>query len=210
MDLTALYARRAGSFDLVCELYRLCGVRLRHYRRLAVATLDLAPGARVADLGCGTGLAFGRLERAVGAAGEVDGVDRTAAMLARARRRIARRGWTNVRLVEADLAEWRPAAPLDGAISVLALGLAPDLERAVANVATALRPGGRLAVVDLRIPDRVPRPIVDFGIRINRPFGIERDLVERPLFSILRRHLREVETRRFFAGGVELFVGERR
>ncbi len=204
-----LYRARASSFDRVSALYLLFGARLRHYRKLAVAALGVGAGARVADFGCGTGLALPFLERAVGERGEILGVDLTDAMLARARRRVEREGWRNVMLVEADFSVWRPPALLDGAISVLALGLAPDLDRAVSNVAAMLRSGARLAVVDLCIPPHVPPWLVDLGIRINRPFGIERALVERPLREVLARYLEIRAQRALFGGGVQLLVGER-
>jgi len=71
-------------------------------RRTAVERLALRPGDRVLDLGCGTGLSLPLLRAAVGESGRVYGVDASPDMLARARERVSRGGWRNVRLIESD------------------------------------------------------------------------------------------------------------
>jgi ubiquinone/menaquinone biosynthesis C-methylase UbiE len=88
-----------------------------------VAKLGLRAGDRVLDIACGTGLGFAALESALGPDGEIVGVDFTPEMLARAARHIARRGWSNVRLVEAD-ARTLPFGDgtFSGVCSTLALG----------------------------------------------------------------------------------------
>jgi len=204
-----LYRACAASFDRTSALYRLFGVRLAAYRRDAVRALDLRPGARVADLGCGTGLALRDLVGAVGPGGKVLGVDLTDAMLRRARRRVDRRGWRNVELVEADLAAWQPPGELDGAISVLALGLVADAGAAIRRVAAALRPGARLAVVELTRPRALPAALVELGVRINRRFGVDHALLGQTLRAEMARALVEVERGSYYAGSVEIVVGER-
>jgi len=205
----ALYERRAAAFDRVSALYRLFGVRLDHYRRQAVEAMALRPGATAADLGCGTGLALRYLVEKVGPRGAVLGVDFSPAMRERARRRAARARWSNVELVAADLAEWWPPRPIGGALSVLALALVPDVDPVVERVAAGLVPGGRFVVVDLRQPSRVPRSLVELGIRINRGYGVDRALLARDWPAALGRRLRVAERRRFYAGGVELVVAEK-
>lgn len=69
-------------------------------RRRAVQLLRLAPGGRVLEVGCGSGANFGRLLHAVGSTGQVVGVDLSPDMIAAARARVRRRGWSNVRLIE--------------------------------------------------------------------------------------------------------------
>jgi S-adenosylmethionine-diacylgycerolhomoserine-N-methlytransferase len=127
-------------------------------RRLAVAALDLRPGHRVLDLGCGTGLNLPALVEAVGPAGSVVGLDRSAAMLARARRRPAARGRTRVRLVEGDATRAAAVAAtardglFDAVISTYALSLMPDVDAVWAGVRPVLRPGAGVAVVDMALP----------------------------------------------------------
>jgi trans-aconitate 2-methyltransferase len=109
-----------------------------------------APGARLADLGCGTGELTATL---VGrwAPGEVVGVDSSAAMLAEA----AARAGGPLRFEHGDLA--RP--PLEGRFDVIvanaSLQWVPDHEAVLARWAARLAPGGQLAV---QVPANVDHP----------------------------------------------------
>jgi SAM-dependent methyltransferase len=110
------------------------------------ALLALLPGDLVvADLGCGTGDLTCALARHVG---RVVAVDRSAAMLKAARRRVG--GLENVELHRADL-ESLPLddASCDAALLVLALSYVPEPERVLAEAARVLRPGGAVALADL-------------------------------------------------------------
>lgn len=99
-----LYRKRARRYDAAIWVYRACGLRMDHYRRQTVAALALSAGDTVVDFGCGTGLNFEYLGRAVGPTGKIIGVDLTDAMLAQAERRVGEAGWENVELVQGDLA----------------------------------------------------------------------------------------------------------
>ena len=91
------YTAFAGLYDLVAAepVYRAG-------RLAALADLDLRPGARVLDLGCGTGLNLPGLVQAVGSSGQVIGVDAAPRMLDVAAGKARAAGWSQVRLVRAD------------------------------------------------------------------------------------------------------------
>jgi ubiquinone/menaquinone biosynthesis C-methylase UbiE len=205
--LRDLYRRRARRYDLAAALFPLAGMRLGAYRREAVAALGLTPGATVVDLACGTGLNFPWLERDVGPGGRVIGVDLTDAMLAEARRRVRAAGWMNVELVEADLADYRFPDGIDAAISTLGITLVPGYDEVITKAAAALRPGGRLAIFDLKRPGW-PDPLVRFAAWVNRPFGVTLDLAVRHPWESVRRHLQQVEFREYYAGALYLSVGQ--
>src|SRR5215467_6410267 len=98
--LTALYQKQAKDYDK-------SGIHeLEPWRKEAVKRLHLKPGDLVVDIGCGTGLNFALLQEAVGETGRIIGVDLTDAMLEQARLRIAREGWKNVELVQADASSY--------------------------------------------------------------------------------------------------------
>lgn len=114
------------------------------WRRHTVAALELAPGARVVDVGCGTG---DLCQELAGRGYEPIGVDRSAGMLARAH--------AEAPLVRAD-GERLPFhdASLDGAVSAFTLRNVVDLDALFRACARALRPGGRLAMLETAVPDR--------------------------------------------------------
>ena len=68
-------------------------------RRRAVAWLAPRPGDTVLDVGCGTGLSFELLQRAVGDSGHIVGIEQSPQMIDKARQRVQRHGWRNVTLL---------------------------------------------------------------------------------------------------------------
>jgi ubiquinone/menaquinone biosynthesis C-methylase UbiE len=109
-----------------------------------VSGLDLQPGDRVLDVGCGTGNGFAALREAVGPTGHVAGIDNSPRMLARARAVVAEQGWDNVEVRRADASavEWERGG-YDAAVAATSLSTMPDLDGALARIHGALRPGGR-------------------------------------------------------------------
>ncbi|TKX58194.1 methyltransferase domain-containing protein [Halorubrum sp. SS7] len=94
-------------------------------RAACVRSLDLAPGDTVVEFGCGPGVNLPALREAVGPSGRVVGVDVSTRMLDRAAGLVARRGWENVSLVEAD-AERPPVAAADAVLATFVTSLFPD------------------------------------------------------------------------------------
>jgi demethylmenaquinone methyltransferase/2-methoxy-6-polyprenyl-1,4-benzoquinol methylase len=124
-------------------------------RRRARMMLGVRPGDRVLDVACGTGLNFAHLRELAGDAGCVMGVDVTPAMLDIARRRIARHGWANVQVREADAARLPfPGATFDRAICAYAVHVIPDYAQAIDEVRRVLVPGGRFVVLDVELTGR--------------------------------------------------------
>jgi trans-aconitate 2-methyltransferase len=105
-----------------------------------LAGLESVPGGRMADLGCGTGeltrLAHERLGMA-----ETIGIDRSAAMLARA----AEHAGAGLRFVKDDLATAEPDGTFDVVVSNAALHWLADQHTVLARWIAALRPGGQVA-----------------------------------------------------------------
>ena len=105
------------------------------------------------EVGCGTGRNMALLREAVGSEGEVIGVDASAGMLAEAQKMISRSSWQNVVLIHEDAAKLAFDQPVDVAYFSLSYSVLPDRDAALDAAWNAVRPGGRLAVMDAGIPD---------------------------------------------------------
>lgn len=120
--------------------------------RRVMAELDLGPGRRVLDVGCGSGETT--LELAATGA-EAVGVDISRPMLEVARARS--KALANVSFVEADAqAHAFAAGSFDAVFSRFGVMFFADPGAAFANLRTALKPGGKLAFVCWRKPDESP------------------------------------------------------
>lgn len=104
----------------------------------------------IGDLGCGTG----QISEAVAPfVGRVIAVDRASGMLKAARRRLARFGGVEIRQGELERLPIEDGA-LDAAVSCLVLHHVAEPTAVLHEAARALRPGGRLLIVDMLRHDR--------------------------------------------------------
>lgn len=128
----------------------------RSGRLLGIEALELNPGGRVLDIGCGTGLTMPPVQELIGPNGQFVGVDRSSAMLAHARARIARHGWRNVSVIDGDAAQLGGLIPevegFDAAIFTSALSIVDEWRVLFDKAVALLRPGGRIAAVGMALP----------------------------------------------------------
>lgn len=108
----------------------------------------IAPGERVLDIGCGNGLTTRDAARAAGEQGEALGVDLSGPMLSLAERLAHDEGVGNVRFQQGD-AQVYPFPPdaFDVVLSRFGVMFFGDPRAAFANIASAVRSGGRLAML---------------------------------------------------------------
>ena len=158
-------------------------------------------------MGCGTGLSFLYLHKAVGPEERTVGVDLSGAMLEKARSRAEHASWQNIELVETDLTEYRFPEKLDGTLATFALDMVPEYDAVIRRVAEALPPGKRLALFGLKHPEGWPEWLVHLGLWLNKPFGVSRGYASFRPWESVRRHMEEVEHQEFYAGAAYLSVG---
>jgi len=108
--------------------------------------LDLKPGQRVLDLGCGTGDPALALAQWVGPRGRVLGIDNSDAMLAVAKQRARILRLRNITFRRVDMNRFRPAGPrFHRAVARYSLMFADDAEAVLRSLRASLAPGGILA-----------------------------------------------------------------
>ena len=136
-DEGGYWAAHAGHFDRTVAAY--------HPTFMDAAAIG--SGEQVLDIGCGTGQTTRDAARQASSGGAL-GVDLSAEMIALARRLAAAEGLPNARFEQAD-AQICPlgAGSFDVAISRTGAMFFGDPDAAFANIARALRSGGRLALL---------------------------------------------------------------
>jgi SAM-dependent methyltransferase len=134
---------------------------LEPFGQAALERAQIRPGERVVDVGCGCGATLVSLAAAVGPSGRVLGVDIARPILERARARTA--GLPQVELVEADAQTFAFAGNEDLVFSRHGVMFFRDEAAAFANLARALRDGGRLTFVCWRRFEDNPWMILPFA-----------------------------------------------
>lgn len=139
---------RPASYDLL--LFLLTLGRESSLRRRILRLAHLAPGEHVLDIGCGTGTTALEASKIVGPKGSVNGIDASAEMISRARKK-ALRSKREVEFTQAFV----DSLPFfneqfDLVVSTLMLHHLPSQIRreCAAEVRRVLKPGGRVLVVD--------------------------------------------------------------
>jgi len=120
----------------------------------ALALMKVLPGSTVADIGAGSGYFTERLSRLVGATGKVFATDIQQGMLDLLQQRLARERLNNVALVLGEPANPKlPPAAIDLALMVDVYHELSDPQTVLAHIRTALRPGGRLVLIEYKGED---------------------------------------------------------
>ena len=121
---------------------------------LAIRLLRLPRGATVADIGAGSGYMTVRLARAVGPSGRVYANDLQPGMLQLLEKAIARERLTNVTPVLGAIDDPKlPGGSLDLVIMVDVYHEFSEPQRMLQRIREALKPGGRLVLLEYRAED---------------------------------------------------------
>ena len=176
-EIGAMYARVATAPDGEFHFHRgpeyaarLLGYDPRDLNRLPAdvtarfagvgnphAIAALPAGATVVDIGCGAGMDLLIAALHVGPAGRAIGVDMTAPMREQAEAGARACGLANVEVRDGDATQ----LPVDdGSVDVVisngVLNLVPRKDRAIAEIARVLKPGGRVQIADIVIGEELP------------------------------------------------------
>jgi demethylmenaquinone methyltransferase / 2-methoxy-6-polyprenyl-1,4-benzoquinol methylase len=149
-----MFDRIAGRYDL---LNSIMSARMHH--RWRTRTVDLAEppiGGRALDVCCGTGDLALELKRRMGPEAEVVGIDFSQQMLEHARRKSEQQALEVAYRAGNALELPYPDASFDVATVGFGVRNLVDIERGVSEMARVVRPGGRVAILEITTPRRPP------------------------------------------------------
>lgn len=131
--------------------FERAGREVYDQRHAIVDASALKPGMAVADIGAGTGLFTELFARAVGERGRVYALDISAEFMRRVEERMRGQDLANVQTVVNDARDTRlPAGSIDLAFVCDTYHHFEDPRAMLTSIRRALRPGGRLIVIDFR------------------------------------------------------------
>ena len=160
VDINAAYKDPNLDIDVWVERLETEGRETYDFRTEIVASMGLIPGQAVADIGAGTGLFEPLLAAGVGLQGKVYAVDIVPKFIAHIDAKAAERGLSQI---EARLGDERsiglPAGSVDVVFICDAYHHFENYEAMLASIHAALRPGGKLVIVDF---DRIEGESEDF------------------------------------------------
>lgn len=118
-----------------------------YFGRRTIELASLPTGSRVLDVCCGTGASALPAAEAVGQTGAVIGVDLAKELLELARAKAIQRRLHNIEFEVGDMLSLRfSVASFDAAVCVFGIFFVPDMSKAVSELWSRIRPGGKLAV----------------------------------------------------------------
>lgn len=124
---------------------------------LIVGFARIRPGIKVLDLGCGTGHPAFLAAAAVGREGQVVGVDLAENMVESANKKAKSRGLSQMTFQAADVTQLKlESDSFDAVISRFCFMFVPEIEKALAEAARVLKPGGYLSLAVWSAADKNP------------------------------------------------------
>jgi ubiquinone/menaquinone biosynthesis C-methylase UbiE len=152
------------AYDWLARIITLGGEQ--RFRRRTLDLADLQPSQAVLDVGCGTGTLLIEAAKRVAPSGSAQGVDRSAEMLAYARRKATARGVSAIFVEESSDRLPFSDASFDVVFSTLMLHHlpAPMQMATIMEMERVLRPGGRIIIVDMQRPTKISARFSHIGL----------------------------------------------
>jgi demethylmenaquinone methyltransferase / 2-methoxy-6-polyprenyl-1,4-benzoquinol methylase len=153
-QVRSMFDRIAGRYD---AMNSVMSAGLHHrWRARTVEVSGVGPGGAALDVCCGTGDLALELRRRVGASGRVVGLDFSVPMLERAEQKATERSaaveWVQGNALELPF----PDATFDAATVGFGVRNVAEVGRAIGEMRRVVRPGGRVAILEITTPRRPP------------------------------------------------------
>ncbi len=134
-----LYAELSYLYDVIFT--RIFAPRIHR----VIRSLQIPPGARVLEVGVGTGLSLDAYPHHA----EVIGIDLAPEMLDKAEEKARRHGWRHIKLLQMDALNLKfDNDSFDFVTAFHVISVVPDAQRLMKEILRVLRPHGTLAIVN--------------------------------------------------------------
>jgi phosphatidylethanolamine/phosphatidyl-N-methylethanolamine N-methyltransferase len=139
-----------------------------------IGSLPLFPGAKVLEIGVGTGISLPAYPTSV----QVTGIDMSQEMLDQAAVKIKERGWTHVELLQMDALDLKFAdEQFDFVLAFHVASVVHDVHRMMSEMLRVCKPNGMLVVINhLRSEKAWMAPLIDKLNPLTRRLGWRTDL----------------------------------
>jgi len=201
------YRKYAKNYDFAVKLYRLLGLDIDKFRKMAIDALELSRGDTVVELGCGTGLNFARVINAIGTEGKLIGVDITNKMLEMARKKVKENGWKNIELIHSDFTDYQFPNELDGIFATGAIQYSSHFDKIIENGYNALQTGKKFVIVDGKIPQGPARIFASILLNFTKPFGADKEYFKRQAWKSIEKHFEKTTFQEGWGGFLYMSVG---
>jgi|SRR5713101_6042886 len=204
-ELTPPYARYL--VHLIRPFPNFDAFFIKSVREKAVQLLQLKPGHRVLDVGCGPGGSFPYLVSAVGPTGEVIGVEISPEVAINARRRIRKNRWRNVRVIESDARTVELEGKFDALLSFAAADIYAS-PQALDNLFPCLKDDARIVAFGAKFTRRASGGLLNPALRVlwKLSFASTPPVNYEP-WAPLRERLRHLQVEEYFFGCMFLAWG---
>jgi ubiquinone/menaquinone biosynthesis C-methylase UbiE len=169
-----------------------------------ILALELKERSKVADIGAGSGDYEAAMSRAVGTEGRVYAEDNSSDSIKRLRERVKKDHLGNVEVIEGAAEDPKlPSGELDAVLMVITYHEIADYQKMLEHVVTALKPGGRLVVVDMAPHKTLSRPReVQVKNHVIAPDFVESE-IRQAGFEVLSRDDHFIDGSRSLSSGKE-------
>jgi len=171
--------------------------------------LELKPGDRVLDVGCGPGGCFPYLVRAVGPSGLVVGVDISSEVTINARKRIEKNGWSNVQVIESDARTVKLNGTFDGLL-MFAAGDVYASPSALENLFPYLKGDARVCAFGVKLSRRRSGKLFNsfFRAMVSKlSFPSAPDFLNYEPWNLLENRVGKLKVEEYFFGSMFLAWG---
>jgi len=144
------YDKLSVIYDYISNWY------YKKARNYAIKELQLKNGQTVLNVPCGTGVNFKYFNEYLNNTGLIIGIDLSSGMLDKAKQKIEKNGWTNVKIelnnatkIDQNWLDYRDEQIIiDSVFCDLGLSGLPEWRNIIDNMISILKPNGRIVILD--------------------------------------------------------------